>query len=47
MIDNEIELEDDFKVAIECFERYRNVVIGFTNDKKLDSISKEITNSAA
>jgi len=44
MIDNEIELEDDFKVAIECFERYRNVVIGFTNDKKLDSISKEITN---
>jgi len=42
MIDNEIELEVDYGVAIECFERYRNVIIGFTNDKKLDNIRNEI-----
>ena len=42
MIDNEIELDIDYGVAIECFERYRNVVIGFTNDKKLDNIENEI-----
>ena len=42
MIDNEIELDIDYGVAIECFERYRNVVVGFTNDKKLDNIENEI-----
>ena len=39
---DEIILKNDYINAERLIKRYRNVVIGFTNDKKLDSIENEI-----